>query len=170
MGLLKKISDLFAISKKTEKTIDKEFTNGFPFSRSTTFGAHLYRVEGERCEVSFVNQKTGESRQIVDNRGNIRNFPGIVKADGWTKKLTNERCLSPVVRFRTSFEKWDATRYIMLWQIQPDGRYWADEDGFGMENDEEIVLYSFIDQNGQFMGPFRIYCAGDKEYLSRDDS
>ena len=86
------------------------------------------------------------------------------------KKLTNKRCLSPVVRFRTSFEKWDTTRYIMLWQIQPDGRYWADDDGFGMEDDEEITLYSFIDQNGKFMGPFQIYRVGDTRYLRREDS
>lgn len=169
MGILRKIIDGI-VPKSIRKPFAPKVPEGFPFTRVTTFGAHRYRIAGERCEVSFVNQKTGESRRIVDNRGIIRNFPGIVKEDCWMKKLTNKRCLSPVVRFRTSFEKWDTTRYIMLWQIQPDGRYWADDDGFGMEDDEEITLYSFIDQNGKFMGPFQIYRVGDTRYLRREDS
>ena len=40
---------------------------------------------------------------------------------------------------------------------QPDGFYWADEDGFGAENDSEIVLYADLDAKGVFKGPFRIY-------------
>lgn len=35
------------------------------------------------------------------------------------------------------------------WQINPDGRYYADEDGFGMTNDREVSLYSYIDRAGR---------------------
>lgn len=31
------------------------------------------------------------------------------------------------------------------WQLNPDGRYYMDEDGFGMTSDEEITVYGFID-------------------------
>lgn len=170
MGLVRKISNLFVKESKVKGTVGKETPEGFPFTRFATFGAHLYREAGERCDVSFIDQKTGERRLIVDNQGNIRNFPGLVKRDFWINELTSENYLKPVVRFRTSFEKWDDTCYIMLWQIQPDGCYWADDDGFGMEDDEEIILYSFIDRNGQFMGPFQIYRVGDTRYLSRENS
>lgn len=154
-------------NQKTEKN-EKETPDGFPFTRFTTFGMHRYRTAGERCDVSFIHPVTGERRLIVDNLGNIRHFPGLVKEDCWINEVTSLRFLHPVVRFRTSFEKWDADSYIMLWQIQPDGYYWADGGGFGMENDEEIILYAFIDQNGAFTGPFRVYRVGDKKYLNRE--
>ena len=42
------------------------------------------------------------------------------------------------------------------WQINPDGRYWMDEDGFGMTPDEEISLYGFIDTACRVVLPFRM--------------
>ena len=47
--------------------------------------------------------------------------------------------------------------YRRLWEIQQDGRYWAEEDGFGAENDSEIIPYAGLDSNGVFKGPFCIY-------------
>ena len=41
------------------------------------------------------------------------------------------------------------------WQINPDGRYWMDDDGFGMTPDEEFNLYGFIDTAGRVVVPFR---------------
>ena len=53
---------------------------------------------------------------------------------------------------------------IMLWEIQPDGRYWEDEDGFGGTSDAEVTLYTFLDENGDFTGPFRVYRIGAHDY------
>lgn len=44
----------------------------------------------------------------------------------------------------------------MSWEINPDGRYYRDEDGFGMSDDEEIKLYGFIDRNGKVIVKFRM--------------
>lgn len=41
------------------------------------------------------------------------------------------------------------------WQLNPDGRYYMDDDGFGMTNDEEITIYGFIDQNASVVVKFR---------------
>ena len=41
------------------------------------------------------------------------------------------------------------------WQLNPDGRYYMDEDGFGMTDDEEIEIYGFIDQNAKIVVKFR---------------
>lgn len=35
------------------------------------------------------------------------------------------------------------------WQINPDGRYFMDDDGFGMSDDEEVSLYGYIDRHGK---------------------
>lgn len=41
------------------------------------------------------------------------------------------------------------------WQINPDGQYYMDEDGYGMTPDEEITLYGYIDRTGKVVGRFR---------------
>lgn len=112
--------------------------------------------------VYFVDEQHGIRTVLVDSTGTIQNFPGIIKEDFWTSQVS-PNAMKPEIRFRTSFEQRN-DRWIMLWQIQPDGRYWADEDGFGMEDDLEVTLYTYIDQHGQFTGPFRIYQLGDQPY------
>ena len=37
----------------------------------------------------------------------------------------------------------------MSWQLNPDGRYYMDDDGYGMTDDEEITLYCYIDRLGK---------------------
>ena len=41
------------------------------------------------------------------------------------------------------------------WQLNPDGRYYMDDDGFGMTDDEEIEIYGFIDRNANVVARFR---------------
>lgn len=41
------------------------------------------------------------------------------------------------------------------WQINPDGRYYMDDDGFGMTDDEEITIYGFIDQTAKVLVKFK---------------
>ncbi|MBR6282702.1 MAG: hypothetical protein IKR25_00180 [Muribaculaceae bacterium] len=40
------------------------------------------------------------------------------------------------------------------WQINPDGRYYGDDDGYGMSDDVEISLFSYIDRTGKPLVPF----------------
>ena len=41
------------------------------------------------------------------------------------------------------------------WQLNPDGRYYMDDDGFGMTYDEEINIYGFIDTEGKVVVKFQ---------------
>ncbi|MBQ6773086.1 MAG: hypothetical protein IJP48_03385 [Synergistaceae bacterium] len=134
-----------------------------------TFGDHLYRKYGDDPSIIFTGT-SGEKKIIVDYDGYIQNFPGI---DPETIKIIQpylEESLSSKIRrtqkirYRTDFSLCDDGRIIMIWQIQPDGMYWADEDGYGMTSDEEICLYSFIDDNGNFTMPFKLYKIGVKKF------
>ena len=49
----------------------------------------------------------------------------------------------------TSQRGWEFFR-----EVQPDGMYYMDDDGFGMENDIEIQLMSYMDRHGRFICPF----------------
>ena len=168
----------FDIGKKGEKTVNTDMIQSaggvepsvdstkkkVGFSASYTLGNHLYRSRGEKVSIEFDNAERGIHKQIIDDGGRILQFPGIIQEEFWIKKI-NMGSLEPVVRYRSSFESLGNGKYRMLWQIQPDGRYWEDEDGFGAESDEEISLYADIDQDGNFLGPFRIYELGIKRYL-----
>lgn len=50
------------------------------------------------------------------------------------------------------------------WQLKPDGRYFMDEDGYGMSDDEEVDIYGFIDRKGKVVIKFR-YIGDDYNLL-----
>lgn len=131
-------------------------------TETVTFGMHPYRRADEDSSVYFVDEVRGIRKMLVDPQGNIQNFPGVVREEFWTKHVP-QRYLQQQVRFRSDFEKWDSG-WIFKWQLQPDGWYWADEGGFGGEDDLEVVLYTFVDQSGDFTGPFRLYRLGSRGY------
>lgn len=160
---------LFGKKNKIEpekKEPEKKTGETVYLTQTVVFGMHMYRTAGEDSSVYFVDENRGIRKMLVDSRGKIQNFPGIVREEFWQKEVT-PRALEPQIRFRTSFEKRNGM-WILLWQIQPDGRYWEDEDGFGAENEEEVILYTFVDRDGNFTGPFRIYSVGMKKYYSEN--
>lgn len=46
-------------------------------------------------------------------------------------------------------------RAEVCWQLNPDGRYYMDEAGYGMSDDEEINIYGVIDRCGHVVVKFR---------------
>ncbi len=133
-------------------------------TETVVFGMHLYRSPGEDSSVYFVDEARGIRKMLVDSRGKIQNFPGVVKEAFWTREVSPD-AMKPQIHFRTSFEK-RRNRWIMLWQIQPDGRYWADDDGYGWGEEVEVTLYTYVNMDGDFTGPFQIYKLGSKRYAA----
>lgn len=43
----------------------------------------------------------------------------------------------------------------VTWQLQPDGFYFTDDDGFGMGPDDAITLYGFIDTKFEMLVKFQ---------------
>lgn len=112
--------------------------------------------------VCFVDETRGIQKTLIDPDGTIQNFPGVVK-NPLLIKAVPAASLLPTIKYRTSFEK-RSGGWIMFWEVQPDGAYWADESGFGAEKDEEVTLYTYVDENGDFTGPFRLYKIGSRCY------
>lgn len=52
------------------------------------------------------------------------------------------------------------------WQLNPDGRYYMDDDGFGMTSDDEITLYGFIDPEMNVLVKFQ-YIGEDMKRLDK---
>jgi hypothetical protein len=43
------------------------------------------------------------------------------------------------------------------WMLYPDGRYFADEDGFGMEDNDEVNISAYIDTECRVVVKFQPY-------------
>lgn len=165
---------MFEFLKKQRNTEEKTAANPVPAAEPEppkppyltawyTYGMHMYRRANEDSTVYYVDEARGIREMVVDKYGNIQHFPGIIQEDFWVKGLDDPKCLRPQIRFRTDFSRKDG-KFFMLWQIEPDGFYYADEDGFGAENTVETYLYSWIGEDGRLAEPFRIYRRGNQNY------
>lgn len=56
------------------------------------------------------------------------------------------------------------------WQLNPDGRYFMDEDGFGMTDDEEIKIHGFIDKVGKVVVKFQVISNYDELNMMREQA
>lgn len=135
---------------------------GPALSQYFTFGAHLYRRRGQVAEVIFTHKARHITKTIVDDDGYICDFPGFDEPEEIKKHLESGNLPNPIIRFRTDFEREPDGLFLMIWEIQPDGCYWEDEDGFGGTSDAEVCLYSHINELGCFTEPFRLYKIGAK--------
>ena len=64
-----------------------------------------------------------------------------------------------VARYHLFIYPGDISRYEngmaeVRWEINPDGRFYCDEDGFGMTGDVERNLYGVIDRKGKVVKKF----------------
>ena len=76
----------------------------------------------------------------------LRDVPG----DAWGHAKTgNATYPTHVGKFENGIAK-------VWWQINPDGRYFMDEDGYGMTDDEEIELVGAIDRTGKVVVKYTI--------------
>ncbi len=121
---------------------------------------YIFKVD---YTVIFTNEEKNITKQIVDKDGNIPDFPGVEYTDKLKEEL-GKRVIKPVVKYEAVFEKVNDDKIIMVWTVRPDGRYWMDSWGFGAEDYESLSLYTYIDSNGNFTMPFRLYSIGYEIY------
>ncbi len=64
---------------------------------------------------------------------------------------------------------------IVEWTLYPDGQFFMDEDGYGMESCEKSVLYGYIDRKCRVVIPFQasswkkmLELRPDAEYVAKD--
>ncbi len=101
--------------------------------------------------IIFHNDEKGLHRNITNDLGIFLNYPGHENGE-WEKELSMR--FLPMTRFVIYVAPFDEGVCRFSWMVQPDGRYWMDEDGYGMTRDNEIWLCALINEEGEFITPF----------------
>ena len=106
----------------------------------------------------LIDNKSCRAYEIMD--GNI-DFVNFTKDDiDWDSiqqlpekaKMQAQEMSAQFPTFIRGFRKGVAE---VSWQLNPDGRYYMDDDGFGMTSDEEITVYGFIDSEMNVLVKFQ---------------
>lgn len=164
MSIYKKLSKIHSNNSTEEKL--------YMVLQSDTYKSDLYKTEdlGEGMAVLYQNiWGYYKPRFVLNHNGKtafefMDRYQCLITVSNedidWAslKKLPEEainraECLSfqfpSFIRgFRNSVARVD-------WQLNPDGRYYMDDDGFGMTSDEEIEIYGFIDTQGKVLVKFK---------------
>lgn len=108
--------------------------------------------------IFLVNKKTKEAWELLTANGRFSFWDASAVEIASTFSLPYQsQCNAVEQRAPYYFginEFKEGVAYVS-WTLQPDGRYYADEDGFGMTEDDEINYYAFIDKKANVLVPFQ---------------
>lgn len=110
-------------------------------------------------ELYIANTLTGQIRQLSTEGGSVLIIDDEIDLEtikreceyGYIHAERKSQCYA-------SLNRWDGFKNglcAISWTLYPDGRYFADEDGFGMEDNDEVVIYGILNTNLEFVEPFR---------------
>ena len=110
-------------------------------------------------EVYVANTLTGKIRQLSTSGGKLLVDDDEIDYESIAKTcrsgLTNAK--NKAVRYAGLCRWGDFKNGIcaMSWMLYPEGYYFADSDGFGVEPDDEEVVYAIINANLEIIEQFR---------------
>ena len=90
----------------------------------------------------LVNMRTGKLREFVN-------------ADGQLLVEDKDIDYDSIHRHHNRYNDFKNGLCALVWTTYPDGRYFADEDGFGMEDNDEEKVYCIINTNLEIIVPFQ---------------
>jgi len=59
------------------------------------------------------------------------------------------------VNYRFEVERFQDGKARVYWMLHPDGSYYADEEGYGRTDDEEVYIYAYIDTECKVIRKFQ---------------
>ena len=121
-----------------------------------SWGENLLHVSDNEYGEYLVNQVTGKVRKIVE-RGKLVGFLDEEIDFEAIDKLDNSHNAHTRSIDYAGINRWMNCKNGLIalsWMLYPDGRYFADEDGFGMEDNDEVKVYCVMNENLEVVRPF----------------
>lgn len=122
-------------------------------------GDKILRIDSSDGSMWLCRNDGGDRRLItLVEHGEVK-FLTEADIEPSAMRLIKQQC--PYLAFKARYRFWvfpfTGSKAAVEWTVRPDGSYYADSDGFGMTNDEEITLHGFINTDGRPIGKFRLY-------------
>ena len=176
MSVTKKVNALNAAGKSIDEKLymvlsAMDFTrNGY---RVSELGGGMSVIEqviwGWWKQRYLIDNKNCRAYEIMDGNMDFVNFTtddidwDSIKQLPENAKMRAREMSAQFPTFIREFRKGVAE---VSWQLNPDGRYYMDDDGFGMtSDDEEITVYGFIDSEMNVLVKFQYI---DKDWKRLD--
>ena len=175
MSVTKKVNALNAAGKSIDEKLymvlsTMDFTrNGYRVSEPGEGMSVIEQVIwGWWKQRYLIDNKNCRAYEIMDGYMDFVNFTtddidlGSIKQLPENAKIRAREMSAQFPTFIREFRKGVAE---VSWQLNPDGRYYMDDDGFGMTSDEEITVYGFIDSEMNVLVKFQYI---DKDWKRLD--
>ena len=120
------------------------------------WGENLLHVTDNNAGKYLVNMETGKVRKIAEP-GRLVGFSDEEIDFEAIDKLENSHNAHPRRIEYARISRWrdcENALIALCWMLYPDGRYFADEDGFGMEDNRELTVYCVMNENLEVVRPF----------------
>ncbi len=110
-------------------------------------------------ELYVANTITGKIRKLSTTEGELLVENEDIDYDAIAQKCKNGygNAQAKAIRY-AGINRWNDFKdglCAISWMLYPDGQYFADSDGFGMEDNDEEEVYAIIDTNLNIVEPFR---------------
>lgn len=141
------------------KILDDIEANPSRYEIRQLLGDKIFRIDSSDGSMWLCRNDGGTRRLItLVEHGEVK-FLTEADIEPSAMRLIKHQC--PYLAFKAHYRFWvfpfTGSKAAVEWTVRPDGSYYADSDGFGMTDDEEITLHGFIDTNGRPIGKFRLY-------------
>ena len=123
-----------------------------------SWGENILLVKEENGDRYLVNKATGKARQIsmpgyvVGFSDDEIDFATVDKLPHGHKAHARDMDYTPICWY----DSCQNGIIALMWMLYPDGRYFADEDGFGMEDNDEENIYCVMNDNLEVIRPFTV--------------
>lgn len=106
---------------------------------------------------TLVNMESGKRRVFVSESGQVLVDDCDIDVESIRRRFKHCGCVDDrVVRYWFGrYSDFKDGFCALAWIIYPDGQYFADEDGFGGENNDEEEIYCIINTDLDIVVPFR---------------
>lgn len=118
-------------------------------------GENMAVFSGEGRSYTIINKETGKTRQLVSEDGSLLVTDNEIDFDAIYKGCPDFNGCKSVRYWFGRYDKFRNGVCVICWTIYPDGRYFADEDGFGMEDNDEENAYYIINKELEIIVPFQ---------------
>ena len=123
-----------------------------------SWGENLLHVTDENGDEYLVNKTTGKVRQIASHGQLVGFSDEEIDFETLDKVPNSHNAHSRSINY-AHINRWDNCQngiFALSWMLYPDGRYFEDEDGFGGEDNDELMVYCIMDDNLEVIRPFTV--------------